>query len=68
MKSMTFILVAIWDITKYEQNSEKEYAQYLEECFRIIRSVIPPSTIVIWLTAVNKHFHPEDVKIRISVN
>ncbi|CAF0961671.1 unnamed protein product [Adineta steineri] len=42
---------AVWDITKYEKNSEKEYAQLLEECFRSIRSIIPPQTIVIWLTA-----------------
>ncbi|CAF3092491.1 unnamed protein product [Rotaria socialis] len=42
---------AIWDITKYEKNSERDYAQLLEECFRSIRSIIPPQTIVIWLTA-----------------
>ncbi|CAF0741881.1 unnamed protein product [Rotaria sp. Silwood1] len=42
---------AIWDITKYEKNSEKDYAQLLEECFRSIRSIIPPHTIIIWLTA-----------------
>lgn len=44
--------LAIWDITKYEQNTEKEYAQLLEECFSSIRAIIPPHTIVIWLTAV----------------
>jgi len=44
--------LAIWDITKYEKNSEKDYAQLLEECFRSIRSIIPPQTLVIWLTAV----------------
>jgi hypothetical protein len=47
------LFLAIWDITKYEKNSEKDYAQLLEECFRSIRSIIPPQTIVIWLTAVD---------------
>jgi hypothetical protein len=48
--------VAIWDITKYEQNVEREYAQLLEECFRSLRALIPPQTIIIWLTAVTR-FH-----------
>jgi hypothetical protein len=51
-KSRHAFLLAIWDITKYDKNSEKDYAQLLEECFRSIRSIIPPQTIVIWLTAV----------------
>lgn len=46
-------ILAIWDITKYEKNSEKDYSQLLEECFRSVRSIIPPQTIVIWLTAVS---------------
>ena len=39
-------LLAIWDITKYEKNSEKDYAQLLEECFRSIRMIIPSQTIL----------------------
>src|SRR5438876_138854 len=34
IRSKRKYFLAIWDITKYEKNSEKDYAQLLEECFR----------------------------------
>jgi hypothetical protein len=58
------MFTAIWDITKYEQNVEQDYAEQLDECFRSLRERISPQTIVIWLTAVGDVLRCTNIVVR----
>ena len=63
VKSIRFFRQAIWDISKYGTNAEKDYASLLEECFRELRRILPEKTVVIWLTAVSSFSWRKNLEI-----